>query len=111
MINTPGIATLLPPERLRESVVAALVDGRVLQTSVRGDAQPDDLAVQLLDTHRSGPVREAVLSGVRDVWILLQQAVVQPAVDPDAPIWVGAQPLSEVVSHFGALLNRAPPLS
>ena len=109
MTNPPEIATLFAPERFREIVVSALVEGRILQTSLRGDAQPDDLAVELLRTIDAGPVRNSVLAGIRDVWLLIQEAVVQPDCDPDAQIREGSEPLSEIVSYFGSLLNRAAP--
>ncbi len=109
MTNPPEIATLLAPERFREIVVSSLVDGRILQTTTRGDAQPADLAVELLRTLDGGPVRKFVLAGVRDVWLLIQQAVVEPDCNADAPIRDGSEPLSEIISHFGALLNRAAP--
>ena len=109
MTDTTNTDILLAPAQLREVVASALVEGRTFQRFARGDDQPEDLAVDLLRGHEIGPTRDAVLAGLRDVWLLLQEVLSQPDCNPDAPARKGSLPVSEIVGHFSALLNRAAP--
>ena len=106
--SAASLAATLPPERLRSSVPLAILDGRILQPDARGDSQPEDLAAAIL-SGTPGVARDAILAGCRDVCAELLLALAQSNPAPSALIPGHELPISEVIAHFGALINRTAP--